>query len=272
LPFFLSFERTENGKNTVIKNIEDKNFNAYIYGSSTIFTISNSKYFRWNYQQKIIETFDFPSAQPQWNFHLNDLGEFTSESGNKFNYEVENFIGVIDDFLLVLLNQKEILVLNITTGRIKQRLQRIDNFYGQTSIDTLASKDLPFFKTNYSIQRDTKRVIALFEDLLYEIKLEDNQFVTSAYGLKVALEKYKIHPGQLSKKTFFHENRIYFMEQEQGSFGILDIDRNEIEYMSEKIEINGQGLGFDKLKDIQVSSDNVYVLDRTGTLHIFDKA
>lgn len=221
--------------------------------------------------KKGIQSYSLLTAQPLWHFDLNDLGEFTSETGNKFNYEVEKFLGVIDDVLLVLLKQKEILVLDINSGQIKQRLQRINNFHGQTSIDTVANNDLPFFITNYHFQENNKNVIALFEDVLYEIKIDDNQLVTNAFGLKEEFEKSNIKPGQLSNNTFLQENKIYFLEQELGRFGILNVKTKKIEYVSEKIEMNGHGVGFDKLKEIQATSDKLYVLDKTNTIHIFKK-
>lgn len=212
------------------------------------------------------------TAQPLWQFDLSTLGEYVNDSGEKFKYEVEKFIGLVGNSLLVLLRQKEILVIDIETGDITQRMKTVDSFLGETIIESVSPHKLPFFITLYFLREDRGVVYALFLDALFEIRREGDSFKTRVFGLKSEMEKHDINPRQIGRNTFYFEDKIYFLEQEFGRFGILNVENKKIEYVSDAIEINGQGIGFDKLKEIQATTDKVYVLDKTNTLHIFEKA
>lgn len=211
------------------------------------------------------------TAQLLWQFDLGNLGEFVNDLGEKFPYEVEKFIGVVGKSLLVLLKQKEILVFDVDSGIVTQRMKTIDCFLGETTIDAASPDILPFYITKYFVQIERGVIYAFFIDVLYVISREKQSFRTNVIGLKSELEKHGIKPNQVSRNTFYFDDRIYFLEQELGRFVILNVESKTIEYVSEVIEINGEGVGFNKLKEIQATADKVYVLDKTNTLHIFQK-
>ena len=251
----------------------DKNSNAIEFGilnkdSSLNYSTQSFFYF---IKENYLHTYTIPTATPLWQFYLGSFGEYVNDWGEKFPYEVEQFIGVLGSNLLVLLNQKELLALEIHSGKINQRLQYVDSLEGDSVLALDEKNKLKYYNTNYFVEEEKNIVYALFEDVLFEINAAQPTITTTAYGLKNEYDKYQINPYKVSSKTFYYDQKIYFLDQEQGRFGILDLPTRSIVYVSDPIVILGEGLGFDKLKEIQVAENKVYVLDKTNTLHIFEK-
>ena len=64
---------------------------------------------------------------------------------------------------------------------------------------------------------------------------------------------------------------MYFYNDKELQFGVLDINTKEIIYVSEPIAVVERDDSFTRLRDLKVSENKVYILDSNHTLHIFER-
>ena len=217
-----------------------------------------------------IQAYSLPTAQPLWQYDLSELVFYSDSDKKEYSYEVKAFIGIIGTSLFIKLNNNEILVLDIHSGILKEKLSFIDKMIGESSIRR-PDADMPFFKTKYIIDEKASLIQALFVDLYYEIEHKNDKSYTTVFGLKNEYEKYGINPEYTSDDNVVLGDKLYFMIQDQSRFAVLNTNSKLIEYVSEPIMIENREDRFSKLKEIQVSEDKVYVLASDNTLHIFQK-
>ena len=218
----------------------------------------------------LLMAYTLPTATPLWQYDLSELGSWKDSTNADQKYEVRDFIGIIDTSLFIKLNANEILVLDIQTGNVNERLTFINQLKGETTIER-PSRDIPFFQTRYIVNQDKSIIQGLFLDLYYEISFKDGKSYTRVFGLKKEYEKWDIDPRNISKENVIVNDNLYFLAYEQGRFGILNTITKEIDYVSDPIAMGDRPNSFTQLKEIQVTDDKVYVLASDSTLHIFEK-
>ncbi|MBK8080268.1 MAG: hypothetical protein IPK25_08295 [Saprospiraceae bacterium] len=122
-----------------------------------------------------------------WQYDLSALGTWKDSTDTEQRYELKDFIGVIDTSLFIKLNANEILVLDINSGNVSDRLRFIDYFEGETCIER-SSPEIPFFQTRYIINQDKSIIQGLFLDLYYEISFINGKLYTNVFGLKKSMK------------------------------------------------------------------------------------
>lgn len=232
---------------------------------SNVFVFDN-QHFISKTNNKIVKR-ELITATPLWQY---DLSILISEGASSDIPEVSQIVGVIDDCLFIKLKSNEIIVLNINSGSLVERLRFIDELIGESSIKW-ATNDIPFFNTKYTINEKEKTIQALFVDLYYEIAYADGKTYTKVYSLWDEYKKHGINPQDISKNNVIQDDKLYFLAYNQGKFAILNTVTKEIDYISDPIMIEDKTDRFSQLKEIQVSGDKVYVLASDGILHIFEK-
>lgn len=255
--------------NYYIYNLDSKNYKFlfeyqnlfYFYRVQNLIVFSNKSQ---------IDSYSLPTAQPLWQYDLSELVFYSDSDKKEYSYEVKAFIGIIGTSLFIKLNNNEILVLDIHSGILKEKLSFIDKMIGESSIRR-PDADMPFFKTKYIIDEKASLIQALFVDLYYEIEHKNDKSYTTVFGLKNEYEKHGINPEYTSDDNVVLGDKLYFMIQDQSRFAVLNTNSKLIEYVSEPIMIENREDRFSKLKEIQVSEDKVYVLASDNTLHIFQK-
>ncbi|MBK9254750.1 MAG: hypothetical protein IPM42_04620 [Saprospiraceae bacterium] len=253
---------------TELFNIEEKKFNFFLDYKLFKFLVEGDVIVF--YKDKIINCYSLPTTVQLWQYDLKSLGMWKDNTDTDQRYELKDFIGVIDTSLFIKLNANEILVLDMQTGNVNERLTFIDHLTGETTIERPAI-EMPFFQTHYIINYEKSMLQGLFVDLYYEISHNNGNTDTTVYGLKNEYEKYGINPQDISKNNVIQGDKLYFLVQEQGRFAILNTILKKIEYVSDPIPMAHRPEVFTKLKEIQVSGDKVYVLANDKVLHIFEK-
>jgi len=126
--FYITFERKNESKNTLFKSLSGKVNETFIKGSSTIFLVQYNRYFRKNFENNLIEAFSFPTAQPLWEFSLEDLGSYEDIEGKTESYEVVKFLGIYQSNLLVACTGRLIVELDIRKGTLLRSWQQLKGF------------------------------------------------------------------------------------------------------------------------------------------------
>lgn len=233
--------------------------------------LSNDFYISTNVDYHSIHCFSIVKRSQIWQYDLSTLAKWKDSTDTDQSYELKEFIGMIDTSLFIKLNANEILVLDVNTGKVSERLRFIDYFEGETCIER-PYPEIPFFQTRYVINQDKSIIQGLFLDLYYEVSFKNGKSYTRVFGLKKEYEKWGINPRNISKENVLFNDKLYFLAYEQGRFGILNTITKEIDYVSEPIAIGDRSNNFTQLKEIQVSNDKVYVLASDRTLHVFEKS
>lgn len=207
-----------------------------------------NQYIQLQNEKKILKSLSLLTGEYEWEIDLSEYGD------------IRSVLAAVQDNLWVLANdyknnRHSLLRLDANSGRVMQFLgeglklsdahvQYIEEKQTLLSFKSSISS-VPSPSTLIEIDAKTGEVL---RNVTVESMLEPN--------LKVGLWQY--HNNQL----FFTANTTMMTTTH---IGVLDYTSLELLWYT---EVPGRkGL----LKDIQVSSDKIYVLDQVGTLHIFEK-
>ena len=91
------------------------------------------------------------------------------------------------------------------------------------------------------------------------------------YGMWDKMEKMNLKKYGVSGNTSLQGDLLYFYNDKELQFGILEINTKEIIYVSEPIAVVERDDSFTRLRDLKVSENKVYILDSNHTLHIFER-
>lgn len=195
-----------------------------------------------------IKSLSLLTGEYEWEVNLSEYGD------------IRSVLAAVQDNLWVLTNdyknnRHSLLRLDANSGRVMQVLGeglKLSDAYvkyieeKQTLLSFKSSiSSVPSPSTLIEIDAKTGEIL---RNVTVESMLEPN--------LKVGLWQY--HNNQL----FFTANTTMMTTTH---IGVLDYDTLKLLWYTEVLDRKGL------LKDIQVSSDKIYVLDQVGTLHIFEK-
>ena len=114
-------------------------------------------------------------------------------------------------------------------------------------------------------------IIGLIADRFFEIDLNKEKITPMLYGMWDKMEKMNLKKYGVSGNTSLQGDLLYFYNDKELQFGILDINTKEIIYVSEPIAVVERDDSFTRLRDLKVSENKVYILDSNHTLHIFER-
>jgi len=221
------------------KILEEK----YYWGIGDIF--NDNFYFDEN---KKIKSLSLLTGEYEWEVDLSEYGQ------------IRSVLTAVEDNLWVLANDYKanrhcLLRLSASTGQILQVLGE-GLPLSDAHVKYIAEKQtLLSFKSSISTIPSPSTLVeidATTGDVLRNVTVESMM----ASNLKVGLWEY------LDNQIFFTANTTMMTTTH---IGVLDYDSLALLWYSEVP--NRKGL----LKDLQVTTDKLYVLDQVGTLHIFEK-
>ena len=249
-------------------NEEETSLNIVDFDWGKIYLSQDNLYLE---NKKRIENYKLIDSKKLWQLALCQLGKFQTEFAGEKSYEVKQFVGVYKDVLWVFLNSQEFIGLDINSGEIIHWLKGVkkENISGEID-EYLDEKDIyVFFDTNYLIDTKAKKIIGLKADRYYEIDLDSEFIEPKMFGLWTKMQNVGINKNDISSRNILVDNNLYFYNHNDLKFAIFDIDTKEIIYVSDKLTQDETKRR--EIKDFQVANDNVYVLDSTGDLYIFEK-
>lgn len=284
-----------NYQGKVINTFEERNFYYYFSDSSFIYYDRVSKRLMYNdlellrgkmlssyifddllffEKENKIQTINFLSGQFLWEFPLASLGKGKDYSTDEeFDYEVEQFVGIYNNILWVYIERGGFIGLDIQTGELKHRILGIPkgNLLGKVDSYVDSEEFYIFYRAKFILDEKKGIIIGLIADRFFEIDLNKEKITPMLYGMRDKMEKMNLKKYGVSGNTSLQGDLLYFYNDKELQFGILDINTKEIIYISEPIAVVERDDSFTRLRDLKVSENKVYILDSNHTLHIFER-
>ena len=284
-----------NYQGKVINTFEERNFYYYFSDSSFIYYDRVSKRLMYNdlellrgkmlssyifddllffEKENKIQTINFLSGQFLWEFPLSSLGKGKDyNTDEEFDYEVEQFVGIYNNILWVYIERGGFIGLDIQTGELKHRILGIPkgNLLGKIDSYVDSEEFYIFYRAKFILDEKKGIIIGLIADRFFEIDLNKEKITPMLYGMWDKMEKMNLKKYGVSGNTSLQGDLLYFYNDKELQFGILNINTKEIIYVSEPIAVVERDDSFTRLRDLKVSENKVYILDSNHTLHIFER-
>ena len=209
-----------------------------------------------------------------WEFPLSVFGRFKYKySEEEKDYEVEQFIGMYNNILWVYLNARELIGIDVETGKLKYRFLGIEKKNAVGIVENYLDNEdyYIFYGADFKLDTEKGVIFGLKADRFFEIDLNKESIIPYLFGLQNKMEKVGLNKNDISGDTFLQDNLLYFCSINDLRFGILDINTKKIIYISEPIAVVERDDSFTELKDLKVSENKVFILDSNHTLHIFER-
>ncbi|WP_238427024.1 hypothetical protein [Capnocytophaga genosp. AHN8471] len=261
----------------------DREENLIVLGNIDKFSISFSQMGIYIYiykKNKIyddvmsIRAFSIQKKKHLWEFSLSSLGKGKDyNTDEEFNYEVEQFVGIYNNILWVYIERGGFIGLDIQTGELKHRILGIPkgNLLGKVDSYVDSEEFYIFYRAKFILDEKKGIIIGLIADRFFEIDLNKEKITPMLYGMWDKMEKMNLKKYGVSGNTSLQEDLLYFYNDKELQFGVLDINTKEFIYVSEPIAVVERDDSFTRLRDLKVSENKVYILDSNHTLHIFER-
>ena len=221
-----------------------------------------------------IRAFSIQKKEHLWEFPLSSLGKGKDyNTDEEFDYEVEQFVGIYNNILWVYIERGGFIGLDIQTGGLKHRILGIPkgNLLGKVDSYVDSEEFYIFYRAKFILDDKKGIIIGLIADRFFEIDLNKEKVTPMLYGMWDKMEKMNLKKYGVNGNTSLQEDLLYFYNDKELQFGVLDINTKEIIYVSEPIAVGERDDSFTRLRDLKVSENKVYILDSNHTLHIFEK-
>ena len=266
-----------NYQGKVINTFEEKDFYYYFSDSSFIYYDRVSKRLMYNdlellrgkmlssyifddllffEKENKIQTINFLSGQFLWEFPLSSLGKGKDyNTDEEFDYEVEQFVGIYNNILWVYIERGGFIGLDIQTGELKHRILGIPkgNLLGKVDSYVDSEEFYIFYRAKFILDDKKGIIIGLIADRFFEIDLNKEKITPMLYGMWDKMEKMNLKKYGVSGNTSLQGDLLYFYNDKELQFGILDINTKEIIYVSEPIAVVERDDSFTRLRDLKVS-------------------
>lgn len=259
-------------KKTAVFDIKNNEFHYVLNFRIFKFLEWKKKYFLKN--KNNIQGIEICTGQFLWEFPLSSLGKGKDYSTDEeFDYEVEQFVGIYNNILWVYIERGGFIGLDIQTGELKHRILGIPkgNLLGKVDSYVDNEEFYIFYRAKFILDEKKGIIIGLIADRFFEIDLNKEKITPMLYGMWDKMEKINLKKYGVSGNTSLQGDLLYFYNDKELQFGILDINTKEIIYISEPIAVVERDDSFTRLRDLKVSENKVYILDSNHTLHIFER-
>ncbi|WP_315161755.1 hypothetical protein [Capnocytophaga leadbetteri] len=267
-----SFLLVSKDKKTAILNIINNEFHYIL--NSRIFKFLEWKEKLFFKNKNTIQGIEIYTGQFLWEFPLSSLGKGKDyNTDEEFDYEVEQFVGIYNNILWVYIERGGFIGLDIQTGELKHRILGIPkgNLLGKVDSYVDSEEFYIFYRAKFILDDKKGIIIGLIADRFFEIDLNKEKATPMLYGMWDKMEKMNLKKYGVNGNTSLQGDLLYFYNDKELQFGILDINTKEIIYISEPIAVVERDDSFTRLRDLKVSENKVYILDSNHTLHIFER-
>ena len=199
------------------------------------------------------------NGEKLWHFDLSQFGAWKNFENKDKDYEVEQFIGIANNCLYVLLSNFKLIALNVENGHLVQQLNLGEQF---------ALEDRNWLSNSSKMYLDeaNNRIIWLTSATLLHIDL-------ATFKAKLIKDYFNVPLENLwrFKRSNFQEQQLLFTAQngrEGGDpdiVGIMNPDTGEILWQYQITET--QGL----YEEPQLANNKLYVKSLDNVLYIFEK-
>ena len=256
----------------------DREENLMVLGDidrSAISVFSNEYIYTYIKNDKTsIRAFSIQKKEHLWEFPLSSLDKGKDyNTDEEFDYEVEQFVEIYNNILWVYIERVGFIGLDIQTGELKHRILGIPkgNLLGKVDSYVDNEEFYIFYRAKFILDEKKGIIIGLIADRFFEIDLNKEKITPMLYGMWDKMEKMNLKKYGVNGNTSLQGDLLYFYNDKELQFGVLDINTKEIIYVSEPIAVVERDDSFTRLRDLKVSENKVYILDSNHTLHIFER-
>ena len=256
----------------------DREGNLMVLGDidrSAISVFSNEYIYTYIKNDKTsIRAFSIQKKEHLWEFPLSSLDKGKDyNTDEEFDYEVEQFVEIYNNILWVYIERVGFIGLDIQTGELKHRILGIPkgNLLGKVDSYVDNEEFYIFYRAKFILDEKKGIIIGLIADRFFEIDLNKEKITPMLYGMWDKMEKMNLKKYGVNGNTSLQGDLLYFYNDKELQFGVLDINTKEIIYVSEPIAVVERDDSFTRLRDLKVSENKVYILDSNHTLHIFER-
>lgn len=246
-------------KEYVILNDEDFTLSERLLKTTVSFCINDNRHLFGTDSNNIIICYNLYTKNT-WHFDLSQFGTYMFRSEGERSYEVQSFIGVVDNVLWVEVSNCTLLALDIETGKLIRRINCLSLVSDNIRISDGSG--------NFILDEKNKRIVWLAWVSLFHINIkngdiqliryfwDDNKNNRWEFGRRTLAEDKIYFVGKKAQEDFYFNKRV----------GIMDANSGEVLW-NEKLDLpDSKGLDTP-----QVSEDKLYVLATNGDLYIFEK-
>lgn len=236
----------------------DKYFSFQIFENELLIDTENNKTIR----------YDFQTGNPLWQNILPE-GEYDwkDKRGTKHKCEIQGIIGQNDGVLWINLNSGRILGLSIENGHLLFDLLHPN--YSENNFSYHPSVFL--FGSNTQLDQATSMLFGINYHYYREIDLSNPSESYKLYDISATCQENNTDAAHI-RYGCFEGDEIFFSQvefaQDPSFVGIFNRQTRQITWTSQELGEEGVFKGINK---IEYQAGRLYVLDRAGTLHIFER-
>lgn len=245
--------------NQIVSSIEIRIFKYLYLSEDVIFSKKNSQIEKYSLDQI--------NGALLWQTDISQIGKYIPFlEEEERDGEVDQFVGVWSNELIVLLKGGKFIGIDVETGNINWEQNRVQNNKTSNTID------FNFGEPYHPFLNEEKGMIYILQgEAFIEFDLKTKIATYTWSSLEVTSENYVF-----IRQSRLFDNKILFSAFRKGkqghddTIGIFDIEKKEIiwqytfDFEKDNFIPNSQN-------SIQMNDTSVYVLDWKGTLHIFEK-
>ena len=190
-----------------------------------------------------------------WQYSLDKKSYVSAE------LEIIKFLGVYKNNICFVLN-KGLLVLDINSGKEIHFILKGENLKGNSFQGDLKG----FF--GYDTILDVSRGIIFNLNLYFylEYDLNSNKNLFDSYSFRKEDNNNNLYLNNIGG---YDDKYIYAFEgRDSNRFAVLDREKKEVIWSSELLQKRNE---ISYIIDMQISGNNIYILDSNHTLHIFER-
>ncbi|WP_428654248.1 hypothetical protein [Runella sp.] len=222
-------------------------------------------------EKKVLVSYSLTDFSPLWQYELPEsLYNWTDGGGYAHKGEIERIIGIYEEILWVSLNSGRLLGINAGTGVLLYNISQ-PNQYPEGYVFREETKYL-WYGRHWQLDSQKGILFGLTSCYYFELDLNKPNETFALYDISATCEQHRIKANMPVLEWSWQGDEIFFGETDFGKgasyAGIFNRQIRQITWTSRELGEEGVFKGINK---IEYQANRLYVLDRAGTLHIFER-
>ncbi|WP_428654252.1 hypothetical protein [Runella sp.] len=218
-------------------------------------------------EKKVLVSYSLTDFSPLWQYELPEsLYDWADRFGTNYKAEIERIIGVYEDILWVALSSGRLLGLSVGNGKTLYDLAAPANFE-----EYFPNSPLQFGANHSQLDGQIGKLFGLRLNYYWEINLSNptNEYIL--YDITETLKEKQLTAKHIEYSTWQGDEIVFYewsFAQDPSYAGIFNRQTRQITWTSRELGEEGVFKGIHK---IEYHQNRLYVLDRAGTLRIFER-
>lgn len=217
-----------------------------------------------------LTSYSLSDFNPLWQYDLPESYNWSDGGGYAHKGEVERIIGVYDGVLWFSLNSGRLLGLATEHGKLLYAISQ-PVIYPDGYVFREENKYL-WYGRHWQLDTENGVLFGLTSCYYFELDLKSPNETFALYDVSVSCEQHSIKANMPVLEWSWQGDEIFFGDTDfrnQPSYvGIFNRQTRQITWTSRELGEEGTFKGINK---VEYQDNRLYVLDRTSTLHIFER-